>query len=120
VNKYRTVVTFGDYFEDFLREQGPGVQAKILQVLRIIEMIERVPKTYLRRIENTDGLYEILVVFGGNIFRVLCFFDADRLIVLLSGFQKKTQRTPRNEIERAARMRNEYYREKQKTKGNRA
>ena len=68
-------------------------------------------------IEGTDGLFEIRVQLGNNIFRIFCFFDGSKLVVLLSGFQKKTQKTPKGEIEKAVRLMSEYYIEKEKEAG---
>lgn len=113
MKKYRTVITYKDYFEKFLDDQSPKVQAKILQILRIVEEVEVVPKNHLKHIEGTNGLFELRVIFGGNIFRVFCFFDAGKLVVLLSGFQKKTDKTPKSEITKAVRIMNEYYCEKE-------
>lgn len=112
MKRYRTVVTYKEYFERFLEQQTPKVQTKILQILRIIEGVELVPDNYLRPIKGTNGLFEIRVIFGGNIFRVFCFFDSGKLVVLLSGFQKKTQKTPKREIEKAISLMNEYFTEK--------
>lgn len=110
---YRTVITFRHYFEDFLDLQPPKVQRKILQILRLVEEIELIPESYLKHISGTDGLYEIRISFGSDIFRVFCFFDAGKMIVLLGGFHKKTRRTPAKEIEKAVRLMNEYYKEKE-------
>ena len=114
--KYRTVIAYKHYFEEFLEAQEQKVQLKILQTLRIIEEVELVPILYLKHIEATDGLYEIRVFFGRKALRVFCFFDGNKLIVLLSGFQKKKHKTPRIEIERALRLKDEYYKEKETTK----
>lgn len=114
MKKYRTVITYKNYFEDFLNKQSPKVIRKIIQTLRIVEQLERIPSTYLKFIENTNGLFEIRVKFGSDIFRVFCFFDEGKLVVLLSGFQKKTQRTPRKEINRAERLTQEYFDNKDK------
>ena len=73
-----------------------------------LEINQRVPETYLKYIENTDGLYEIRVQSGSNIFRIFCFFDKGKLVVLANGFQKKTQKTPKNEIELALKIKAEY------------
>ena len=116
MGKYRTVVAYKDYFEEFLNAQKPKVQSKVLQILRIIEEIEIVPKNHLKHVEGTNGLFEVRVIFGSNIFRVFCFFDNGNLVVLLSGFQKKTQKTPKSEIDKAVRLMNEYYNEKQEDK----
>lgn len=113
MNKKREVVAYKSYFEDFFREQTPKVRTKIIKVLDIIEQIDRIPSTYLKYIEGTEGLFEIRVQFGNNIFRIFCFFDGDRLVVLLTGFQKKTQKTPRRDIERAMHLMKNYYREKE-------
>ena len=110
--KYREVVTYKNYFEVFFREQTRKVQDKIIKVLDILENVERVPITYLKYIEGTNGLFEVRVQFGSNIFRIFCCFDGNRLVVLFSGFQKKTQKTPKKEIDRALKIMNEYYNDK--------
>ena len=79
----------------------------------MIEELERIPETYLKHIENTDGLFEIRIQQGSDIFRIFCFFDEGKLVVLANGFQKKTQKTPKNEIERAIKIKSEYENEKQ-------
>lgn len=78
----------------------------------MIEELQKIPETYLKHIENTDGLYEIRVQFGRNIFRIFCFFDQGQLVVLAHGFQKKTQKTPKKEIEKALKIKEEYENEK--------
>ena len=110
--KYREVITYKDYFEDFFKEQPRKVQDKIIKVLDILETIERVPVTYLKYIEGTNGLFEVRVQLGSNIFRIFCCFDGNRLVVLFSGFQKKTQKTPPKEIDRAVKIMNEYFNDK--------
>ena len=112
--RYREVITYKHYFEEFLAQQNPKVQEKILLILHAVEEMERIPVTYLKYLEGTDGLFEIRVGLGSNIFRVFCFFDAGQLVVLLTGFQKKTQKTPKKEIERAERLKIEYYKEKER------
>lgn len=113
MGKYRTVITYKNFFEDFLDKQSPKVQSKILQILRVIEEIEIIPSSYLRYIEGTDGLFEVRVIFSTNIFRIFCFFDEGKLVILLNGLQKKTEKTPKNEIVRANRLKAEYFIEKQ-------
>jgi phage-related protein len=65
-------------------------------------------------LEGTVGLYEIRVEVGSNIFRAFAFFDGGQLIVVANGFQKKTQKTPKNEIELAKKIKREYFNEKDK------
>lgn len=112
--KVREVVTYKDYFDEFFKEQMPKVRDKIIKVLEIIEQVDRIPATYLKYIEGTNGLFEVRVQLGNNIFRIFCFFDGNRFVILLSGFQKKTQKTPPTEIQKAVKLMNEYYQEKEK------
>lgn len=112
--KVREVITYKEYFEEFFKKQSPKVKDKIIKVLDIIEQIDRIPSTYLKYIEGTNGLFEIRVQLAGNIFRIFCFFDGNKLVVLLTGFQKKTQKTPREEIARAIHLMVTYYEEKRK------
>ncbi|MDL2262809.1 type II toxin-antitoxin system RelE/ParE family toxin [Bacteroidales bacterium OttesenSCG-928-I21] len=88
------------------------MQNKIFKIIEAIETLERVPSNYLKQITGTDGLYEARIQLGSNIWRVFCFFDNDKLVVLLNGFQKKTQKTPKNEINKALRLMLEYYKMK--------
>ena len=112
--KVREVITYKEYFDDFFKKQPQKVRDKIIKVLDIIEKIDRIQTTYLKYIEGTNGLFEVRVQLGNNIFRIFCFFDGNKLVVLLSGFQKKTQKTPPEEIKRAERLMTDYYKEKEK------
>ena len=112
--KVREVIQFKKYFENFLLEQPKKVQDKIFKIIEAIETLERVPSNYLKSMEGTNGLYEARIQLGSNIWRVFCFFDNGKLVILLNGFQKKTQKTPKNEIEKALRLMTKYYNEKSK------
>ena len=94
--------------------QQPKVRDKIIKILDIIEQVDRIPSNYLKYMEGTNGLFEVRVQFGNNIFRIFCSFDGNRFVILLTGFQKKTQKTPPEEIARAVRLMEEYYEEKRK------
>jgi len=110
--KFRTVILYKDYFSDFYSQQKQKVKDKILWTFKIIETIQRVPEDYLKHMEGTDGLYEIRVQQGSDIFRIFCFFDEGKLVVLANGFHKKTQKTPKTEIEKAIKIKSEYEKEK--------
>jgi phage-related protein len=110
--KNRTVVFYKNYFEEFFVKQREKVKEKIIWTFELIEEIQKIPETYLKHIENTDGLYEIRVQQGSDIFRIFCFFDKGKLVVLANGFQKKTQKTPKKEIEKALKIMEEYQNEK--------
>ena len=77
-----------------------------------MKTFERIPESYLKHLENTDGLYEIRIQYGSNIYRVFCFFDAANIIVIGHGFTKKSQKTPTKELDKALKIRREYYNEK--------
>jgi phage-related protein len=106
--KIRTIVFYKEYFQDFFSEQKDKVKDKIIWTLTLIEEIERVSGHYLKHIEGTDGLYEIRIQLGTDIFRIFCFFDSGKLIIIISGFQKKTQKTPIREIEKALKIKQDY------------
>lgn len=89
--KIRQVVFFQDHFEQFFLSQKEKVKEKILWTLELMEDLLQVPEAYLKHIEHTDGLYEVRVSSEANSFRILCFFDEDRLVVM-NGFQKKQQK----------------------------
>lgn len=92
------------------------MQEKIDFVLDLIVNVERVPEKFLKHLTGTDGLYEVRVKSGSTIFRIFCFFDKGKLVVLLHGFQKKTEKTPSKELERAKGLKKEYFTEKAKRK----
>ena len=110
--KYRTIVFYKDFFEQFFVKQRDKVKDKIIWTFDLIQELQRVPETYLKHIENTEGLYEIRLQQGNDIFRIFCFFDQGQLVVLANGFQKKTQKTPRQEIEKALKIKKEYENDK--------
>ncbi len=116
--KVREVIAYKNYFEDFLLEQPRKVQDKIFKIIEAIETLEPVPSNYLKSMEGTNGLYEARIQLASNIWRVFCFFDNGKLVILLNGFQKKTQKTPKNEIEKTLRLMNQYYQEKSNEHGN--
>ncbi|MCD4679857.1 MAG: type II toxin-antitoxin system RelE/ParE family toxin [Bacteroidales bacterium] len=114
MGKFRTVVAYKNHFEDFLSTQPIKVQNKIYKIIELIETLGIVPSRYIKKIEGTDKLYETRFSLGRGIWRVFCFFDEGCLVILLNGFQKKSQKTPKREIEKAKRLMNEYFQEKHK------
>lgn len=112
MNKWRTIVFYKSYFESFFKEQEDRVKKKIIWTLQLIEEVQHVPKTYFKHLEGTDGLYEIRIQLGNNIFRIFCFFDKEKLVVIMNGFQKKTQKIPKTEIQRALTIKKEYEQER--------
>ncbi|WP_367913981.1 type II toxin-antitoxin system RelE/ParE family toxin [Leadbetterella sp. DM7] len=108
----RQVIAYKRYFLDFYEGQPDEVQRKIEWTLQLLRTIDRIPKKYFDHITGTDGLFEVRVEFSGNIFRIFAFFDRGSLVVLGNGFQKKSQKTPGSEIEKALKIKKEYENEK--------
>ena len=110
--KFRTVIFYKNYFEKFFILQNNRVKEKILWTIRLIEDVEIVPSVYLKYISGSEGLYEIRIKTGSDIFRIFCFFENETLIVIVNAFQKKTQKTPKNEIFKAIQIKLDYEHEK--------
>ncbi len=85
---------------------------KIKFVLELIKQVEHVPVKFLSPMTGYDGLFEIRVEYESDIFRIFCCFDKGKLIVLFNGFQKKSQKTPKKEIEKAMRLKQAYFQSK--------
>ena len=112
----RQIIFYKNYFREFYDQQEERVQEKIDFVLDLIVSIERVPEKFLKHLSGTDGLYEVRVKSSSNIFRIFCFFDEGKVVVLLHGFNKKTDKTPSKELERASKLKKEYFTDKAKSK----
>jgi len=112
-NRVRKVIIYGDDFWEFYDKQSPKIKSRIDWTIRLVSEIKNIPERYFKHITGTD-LYELRIISGNNIYRVFCFFDKGNLIVVLNGFQKKSQKTPRNEIKRALKLKEKYYEEKSK------
>ena len=105
----RMIVPFKDYFKDFKHTLSKDVLMKIYQVFIYIMSEDIIPVKFLKKIEGVKDLYEIRIEHNGNIYRIFCCFDEGNLVILFNAFQKKTQKTPTSEIERAIRIKAEYF-----------
>lgn len=112
--KFRKVFYYKDYYLNFFETLKPNVQKKFNWTLQLIEDLEYVPTKYFKHISSSSGLYEIRVEYSSNIYRIFCFFDDGKLVILINGFQKKTQKTPFNEIDKAEQLKKQYFDEKEK------
>lgn len=88
-SEYRRITFFKNYFQDFFDKQSKKVKAKIVWTFDWVEDLQRVPETYLKHLENTDGLYEIRVQLGSDIFRIFCFFDRGAISRIGKRFSKE-------------------------------
>ena len=109
----RQVIAYKNYFLDFYEDLNDNVQAKIEWTLQLIRVTRQVPEKYFKHMEGTKGLYEVRVEVGSNIYRTFSFFDEGNLVILANGFQKKTQKTPSNELELAIKLKKQYFHEKE-------
>jgi phage-related protein len=100
-SKVRKLVFYKDYYDVFIKNQRSRVQAKIFWTIILIENVEKVPSKYLKYIIGSNGVFEIRILTRNDIFRIFCFFNKQNELVLINGFQKKTQKTPQNEIDKA-------------------
>ena len=115
---FRKIVTYGSNFKDFYSEQNKNVQNKIDYVFELIKTSDIIPNRFFQHLESTDALFEIRVEYEGNIYRIICFFDEGNLVVLINSFQKKSQKTPRKEIELAKNLKKQYFIDKEIDKAN--
>jgi len=105
----RKIIFHGNHFLNFYQKQDLKVKSKIKYVFELIKQVDRVPEKFLSPMTGYDGLFEVRIEYQSNIYRVFCCFDEGRLVVLFNGFQKKTQKTPKKEIEKAMKLKKEYF-----------
>ncbi|OGX90145.1 type II toxin-antitoxin system RelE/ParE family toxin [Hymenobacter coccineus] len=108
----RNVFYYRRFYLDFFATLKPEVQKKFNWTLKLLATVDRVPEKYFKHLTGSSGLYEIRVEVGSDIYRVFSFFDKGQLIILVNGFQKKTPKTPKNELELAEKIKQQYFDEK--------
>jgi phage-related protein len=106
----RNIDTYGGYFERFIETLSDKELLKLNSIISLLETSDRVPVKFIKYIR--DELYELRMEYNGNIYRVFFIFDKDCIVVLFNGFQKKTQKTPENEISKALKIKEAYYADK--------
>lgn len=108
----REVAFFWEHFRNFYQGLDKKAKLKVDWTINLLETVEHVLEKYFKHLSGTDGLYEIRVEFESNIYRIFSFFDAGKLIVAINGFQKKTNQTPKAEIDKALKIKKQYFNEK--------
>lgn len=106
----RKIIAYKNYFNTFFEELDKGTQSKVLYILMLLRTQDRLPTKFIKAIR--DGLFEVRVEYNSNIYRIFFIFDGNKIVVLFNGFQKKTQKTPSNEIKKALKLKDEYYESK--------
>lgn len=112
----REIIFFGDNAIDFYKSQDSKVQLKIEYVLDMVRFERQVPIKFFKKLESTNGIYEVRVLTSQKSIRILCFLDEGTLVVLTNAFVKKTQKTPKNEIKLAENLKTEYLKKKEDEK----
>lgn len=112
MEQIRELIFYRHYFQEFFDSQTEKVREKIDYVLFVLTHADRVPEKFLKHIDGQKGIYEIRIEAGSNIFRIFCCFDKGNIVVLFNGFQKKSQKTPKGEIELALKLMSEYFHNK--------
>lgn len=110
----REVIYYEEYYLEFFNAQREDVKKKLNWTLQLISTQERIPEKFFKHITNSNGIFEIRVEVKSDIFRVFSFFDKGNLVVLVNGFQNKSQKTPKAEIEKAEKLKGEYLENKYK------
>ena len=116
MEQQRQLVFFKHYFKEFYEPLTDKLKDKIDQILFLVRIAERIPKKFFKHLTGTNGLFEIRIEYQSNIYRVFCCLDEGNLIVLFNGFQKKSQKTPKREIEKAIMIMDEYFELKKRLK----
>jgi phage-related protein len=106
----RTIITYGGYFERFIAMLSPKEIIKLHYIISLLETEDRMPAKFVKFIR--DGLYELRMDYNRTVYRVFFIFDDGKIVVLFNGFQKKTQKTPLAEIEKALKIKEAYYADK--------
>ena len=109
----RQIIFYKHYFNEFYIELAEDVRTKLNNVMKLVKTADRIPVKFFRIINTVKGLYEIRMEWQGNIYRVFCCLDKGNIVVLFQGFQKKSQKTPQDQIDLAKKLMNEYFNNKE-------
>jgi phage-related protein len=109
----REVFYYRNYFEDFYKGLDKKTKQKVDWTINLLETLENIPAKYFKHLSGTNGLFEIRVESDSNIYRIFSFFDEGKLIIAINGFHKKTNKTTKSEIEKALKIRKQYFDEKE-------
>jgi len=103
----REIFVYKNYFYDFIATLSDKVVDKIEYALTLLESQDKVSKKFVKYLR--DDVYELRAEYESNIYRVFFIFDNGNIVVLFNGFQKKSQKTPQKELDKAIKLKEEYY-----------
>jgi len=107
----RRIKAFGEHYHNFMQTLGEKEKLKMKYIVSLLETGDRMPVKFMKFIR--EGVYELRMDYNSNIYRLFFIFDEGNVVILFNGFQKKTQKTPESEIEKALKLKKEYYDQKQ-------
>ena len=107
----KKIIAYKHYYQDLMSELSDAERRKVLRALLLLETDDKIPYHYIKYLR--DYIYELRVTLANNELRIFFTYDGDKIVVLFNGFRKKTQKTPPQEIDKAVRLRKEYYESKQ-------
>jgi hypothetical protein len=110
----REIVFWKNHFDDFINSMDDDSQQKVLWILKTLESLPKIPVKFFKHVSGVAGLYEIRISWEGKAYRIFCFFDKGNKIILCNGFIKKDQKTPKQEILKAIKIKEEYNYENEK------
>ena len=108
----RTIIAYKDYYKKFFDSLTRDVQEKVLYAMIFLKTQDKIPAKFVKALG--EGLFELRVEYQSNIYRIFFCFDKGNLVILFNGFQKKTQKTPKKEMEKARELKKEYDEQKNK------
>lgn len=100
------------FVRSFIQSLPVKIQREIVKILKLLEEVEMLTEPYFKKLINTNDIWEARKRFGSNSYRILFFFDEGTIVVLTHGFLKKRQKTPKDEILKAERYKDDYLRRK--------
>ena len=106
----KKIVAYKEYYKDFYESLSQKEKDKVDRVMVLMQSENRLPAHYIKYLE--EGIYELRITVPNKELRILFIYDGEQLVVLFNCFVKKTQKTPRSEIEKAIRLKKEYYEQK--------
>ena len=103
----RKIIAYGRYYSDFMESLSERERLKIQRALLLFSNNDRIPAHYITYLK--EGIFEFRVTYGNNEFRIFFCYDGDTLVILFNGIRKKTQKTPKAELEKAIKLKKAYY-----------
>ena len=106
----KRIIAYKNYYRDFYESLSQKEKDKVDRVMVLMQSENRMPAHYIRPLVN--GIYELCISVLNRELRILFIYDGEKLVILFNCFVKKSQKTPRSEIEKAILLKKKYYEEK--------